>query len=94
MVPLLVLWAGLEQHRANGTSLASIIPIAVVGALVYYFQAPQPQVDAGFAGLLVVGSVLGVYLGARAIDRIPETQLKAALAALLVVVGLKEALLP
>jgi uncharacterized membrane protein YfcA len=93
-VPLLVLYAGLDQHRANGTSLASIVPIAIVGASIYYFSGPKPQVDAAFAGLLVVGSVLGVYLGARAIGRIPEVQLKAVLAALLVVVGLKEAFFP
>jgi uncharacterized membrane protein YfcA len=93
-VPLLVLYAGLDQHRANGTSLASIVPIAIVGASIYYFSGPKPQVDAAFAGLLVVGSVLGVYLGARAVDRIPEKQLKVGLAVLLVIIGRKELLLP
>src|SRR6202023_2632996 len=53
MIPLLVLWAKLPQHRANGTSLLAIIPIAVVGALVYYFQG-SPQVDLRFAVLLIV----------------------------------------
>ena len=94
LVPLLVLWAGLDQYRANGTSLAALIPIASVGALIYYFQGTSHQVDLGFALLLVVGSVLGAYLGARVLNRIPERQLKIAIAGLLLVVGLKELLLP
>jgi uncharacterized membrane protein YfcA len=94
MVPLLVLWTGVPQHRANGTSLLAIIPIAVVAAGVYYFHAGHPQVDLGFALLLVVGSVVGVYLGARAMSRIPEARLKAALGVLLVIVGFKELLFP
>ena len=94
MVPLLVLWTGVPQHRANGTSLLAIVPIAVVGALVYYFQAGHPQVDLRFALLLVLGSVVGVYLGARAMSRIPEVGLKMAIAVLLTAVGLKELLFP
>jgi uncharacterized membrane protein YfcA len=94
MVPLLVLWAGMPQHRANGTSLLAIVPIALVGALVYYFQGAHPQVDLGFALLLVIGSVLGAYLGARAMYRIPERQLAVVVVAVLLLVGLKELVLP
>jgi uncharacterized protein len=96
MIPLLVLWAKVPQHKANGTSLLAIIPIAIVGALVYYFQpvGGRPQVDLGFAFLLIIGSVVGAYLGARAMSRIPEAQLKVAVVLLMVAVGFKELLLP
>jgi uncharacterized protein len=96
MIPLLVLWAKVPQHKANGTSLLAIIPIAIVGALVYYFQpvGGRPQVDLAFALLLIVGSVVGAYLGARAMSRIPEAQLKVAVVVLMVAVGFKELLIP
>jgi uncharacterized membrane protein YfcA len=94
MIPLLVLWTGLPQHKANGTSLLAIIPIAIVGALVYYFQGSRPQVDLGFAFLLSIGSVVGAYLGARAASRLPEAQLKLGVVVLLVAVGVKELLFP
>jgi uncharacterized protein len=96
MIPLLVLWAKVDQHKANGTSLLAIIPIAIVGALVYYFQpvGGRPQVDLSFALLLIIGSVVGAYLGARAASRIPEAQLKVAVVVLMVAVGFKELLLP
>ena len=94
MVPLLVLWGGLTQHRANGTSLAAIIPIALAGALVYYFRGGHPAVDLPFGGLLVLGSVAGAYAGARAAGKIPERQLQVGVALLLAAVGLKELFLP
>jgi uncharacterized protein len=94
MIPLLVLWAKVPQHKANGTSLLAIVPIAIVGALVYYFQGSRPQVDLHFALLLVVGSVVGAYLGARAMDRIPDQQLKLLVVVVMVAVGFKELLFP
>jgi uncharacterized protein len=96
MIPLLVLWAKVPQHKANGTSLLAIIPIAIVGALVYYFEpvGGRPQVDLGFAFLLIIGSVVGAYLGARAASRIPEAQLKVAVVVMMVAVGCKELLFP
>jgi uncharacterized membrane protein YfcA len=34
IVPLLVLWLGYGEHRATGTSLAAIVGIAAIGAIV------------------------------------------------------------
>jgi uncharacterized protein len=94
MIPLLVMWARMPQHRANGTSLLAIAPIALLGALVYYFQGSRPQVDLGFAILLTIGSALGAYLGARAMSRIPDRELAIGMAVVLVLIGLKELVLP
>jgi uncharacterized membrane protein YfcA len=93
MVPLLVLWAGLAEHVAHGTSLAAIIPTAVVGAVIYYLGGGA-AVDLRFALFLTVGSVVGAYLGARAMARIPESALKIFMAALLAVVAVKEIVAP
>ncbi|HXI96681.1 MAG TPA: TSUP family transporter, partial [Candidatus Acidoferrum sp.] len=43
MVPLQVIWASRTQHRATGTSLAAILPIAVVAGATYYFGGRSPQ---------------------------------------------------
>ncbi|GAC1658153.1 MAG: hypothetical protein NVS9B1_17440 [Candidatus Dormibacteraceae bacterium] len=94
MVPLLVLWARFPQHRANGTSLLAIVPIAIFGAGVYYFGGAHPSVDLRFALLLVIGGVAGAFLGARLVNRVPEATLKIAVAALMTAVGLKELAFP
>jgi len=62
MVPVLVLGFGFSQHAAEGTSLAVVIPTALIGALRHH--------SAGYTdwrtGLLLGGSgVAGGLLGAR-----------------------------
>lgn len=90
MVPLQVIWARRDQHHAVGTSLAAILPIALVGAATYYFGRGTPQTDLTVAFFLAVGSVLGAFLGALAARRLSDYALKVIIAILLVAVGLKE----
>ena len=94
MVPLQVLWAKMPQKQANATSLVAIIPIALVAVPIYYFRKGTPQVDLHFALFLVIGSVIGAYVGARLLSRIPERELKYGVAALLFLAGLKELIFP
>jgi len=90
MVPLQVIWARRDQHRAVGTSLAAILPIGLVGAATYYVGRGTPQTDLTVAFFLAAGSVLGAFLGALAARRLSDNTLKVIIAILLVAVGLKE----
>ena len=94
LVPLQVLWAGVPQRFANANSLVAIIPIAIAALPIYYFRKDSPQVDLHAALFLVLGSVVGAYLGARVLSRIPDRELKIAVAVVLGVVGVKELVLP
>jgi uncharacterized protein len=94
MIPLLVLWAHVDQHRANATSLVAIIPIAIAAVPIYYFTKGSPQLDLRLALFLVLGSVFGAYVGARALKRIPDRPLRYGVAALMVIVGFKQLLFP
>jgi uncharacterized membrane protein YfcA len=90
MVPLQVMWSGSGQHRASGTSLAAILPIAVVAAARYYFGSGTPQVDLTVAFYLALGGTVGALAGALAARRISDTALKMIVAIVLVAVGVKE----
>jgi len=90
MVPLQVIWAKRSQHQATGTSLAAILPIAVVAAATYYFGRSSPQTDLTVAFFLAVGGAAGAFLGAVAARRMSDRTLKVIVAILLVAVGLKE----
>jgi uncharacterized membrane protein YfcA len=94
MVPLQVLWAKMPQRQANATSLVAIIPIAIVAVPIYYFRKGTPQVDFHMALFLVIGSVVGAYIGARALGRIPDRQLKVLVGIFLGLIGVKEILFP
>ncbi|MCA1571885.1 MAG: sulfite exporter TauE/SafE family protein [Chloroflexi bacterium] len=73
MVPAMVMLAGMAQGRASATSLASIVPIAAVGAFVF---GRSDSVDLLAAAVLMVGSLIGVQVGARLMPRIGDDRLR------------------
>jgi uncharacterized membrane protein YfcA len=89
MVPLQMLLTKVRQVEANATSLAAVIPISIAAAVVY-----APRVDFTFAILLMAGSVVGAYFGARFSARIPERGLQIIVAVVLAALGVKELILP
>jgi len=96
MVPLQVILADVKPLRANANSLAAIVPISIAGATVYYVAGTggHPALDLRFAGLLVLGGVMGAYGGARLASRLPSLWLARGLAVVLVLVGLKQLVIP
>src|SRR5690606_38183764 len=68
IVPALALWLGMPQRLAAGTSVAAILPTAVVGAISY---AVQGNVDWIAALCLAVGIVAGAQLGTYLLARLP-----------------------
>jgi len=85
MVPGMVMLAGFAQHRAHATSLAGIVPVAAVGAFVF---GRADSVDLLAALLLAVGSLLGVQVGARVMDRLSGENLTRAFGGFLVVLAI------
>lgn len=73
IVPLLVLWVGVEQRLAHAVSLAAILPIAIVGGLFFVVDG---AVDLALAALLGVGGMIGSVVGLRLLDRISERGLR------------------
>ena len=72
MVPGMVLFLAIPQHRAHATSLAAMIASSAAAVIPL---ALSHSIDWDTAGFLVVGSMLGAYLGARMFSRIPEVWL-------------------
>jgi uncharacterized protein len=94
LIPLQVLWASVPQRFANANSIVAILPIAVAAVPIYYFRKGSPEIDFRLALLLVIGSVVGAYIGARLLKRIPERELRLAVVVLLGLVGIKELVFP
>jgi uncharacterized protein len=85
LVPAMVLIVGFVQHRAQATSLAAIVPIAVVGALVF---GRADSVNFVAAALLAVGSLAGVQVGARLMHRLSDRALTRVFGIFLVIVAI------
>lgn len=86
MVPLMVSWFGFNQHIAQATSLAMIIPTALFGSIVYSMHG---SVDFRIAAFLAVGSIVSAMLGAYVMIHMPAKQLKAIFGVMLVLVGIR-----
>ena len=61
IVPALVMGFGFDQHLAQGTSLAVIVPTAVAGAVAH---RKRGFLDLRLAALMGAGGAAGVLLGA------------------------------
>jgi len=72
MVPGMVLFLAVPQHRAHATSLAAMIASSTAAVVPL---AMGNRIDWDTAGFLVAGSMVGAYLGARLFSRIPEVWL-------------------
>ena len=63
IVPALVFGLGLNQHTAQGTSLAMMIPPIGILAVMSYYKAGQIQLE--YAGILALTFVLGAWMGSK-----------------------------
>jgi len=63
IVPALVFGLGLNQHMAQGTSLAMMIPPIGILAVMSYYKAGQIQLE--YASILALTFVLGAWMGSK-----------------------------
>ena len=84
-VPALVWLYGMDQHKAQGTSLGALLaPVGILAFLEYYRKG---NADIRVAALLALGFLVGGYFGAAGAQLIPEVVLRRIFAGTLVVVG-------
>lgn len=84
MVPAMVLLAAMSQQRASASSLAAIVPIAAVGAVIF---GGAESVDLPAAAILIVGSLIGVQVGARLMARVGDDRLRVGFAVLMIAIA-------
>lgn len=85
-VPVLAVIVGLEQAVAQGTSLAVIVPTALIGT---YTHVRYQRVDWGAALPVAAGGILGAIAGARAALAADPLLLRRLFAGLLVVLAIR-----
>jgi uncharacterized protein len=73
MVPPLVIFIGMPQHLAQGTSLLAMLPGSALGAYTHHSLG---NVVKTIALGLIIGAAAGSYLGASLAQHIPELYLR------------------
>lgn len=90
LVPLLTKWTGLSQRRAFATSVAVVLPLSVVSAVVYFTKG---AIDFGFALPFLLGGAAGGLISGRIFQKIPLTLLRRVFGALILYGGVRALLL-
>lgn len=87
IVPLLIFWFAFGERLATGTSLAAIVVIGILGALLQGGIHGNVHVVTGL--LLTIPAVLGVVLGTAIQQRIPQKAVSYLFAILLVAIAIQ-----
>ncbi len=86
IVPLLIVWIGLGEREATGTSLMAIV---VIAALAVTLQAFYGNVDPPSAAVIGVPAVIGAIAGTALQQRVPERAISVLFAVLLTVIAIE-----
>ncbi|MGI6339989.1 MAG: sulfite exporter TauE/SafE family protein [Bacteroidales bacterium] len=87
LVPALVILMGFNQHLAQGTSLAMMLPpIGLIAAYNYYKAG---YVNIKFALILATAFILGSYFGSKLAISMPQALLKKVFAFVLIAVAIR-----
>ena len=86
LIPAMVFWLGEEQHTAHGTSLAIILPTALVSTFIYNLNS---HMDWSLTLKIISGSIIGGYLGAKLMEKIPAPRLKQIFGLFMMIAGVR-----
>ena len=87
MVPALVYFLGVDQHMAQGTSVAIMLPPIGLFAAYNYYKAGQ--VNIWYAVIIAFAFLAGGYFGSKIALALPENLMKKIFGILLLLVALR-----
>lgn len=87
IVPMLVYFGGMSQHKAQGTSLGALL--APIGVLAFWEYYKAGNVDVKAAILIAVTFTIGGYFGGRFAQQISEPMLRKVFAVMLILAAIR-----
>ena len=87
IVPALMFLCGFSQLKAQGTSLAILLPPVGIFAFIEYYKRGQVNIKAGI--LIVIFLVIGSVFGSKLAQNIPTEVLQKGFGVLMILISLK-----
>ncbi len=88
LVPAFVLFFGFAQKSAQGTALAVMAPLALVGALLYW-KNTEIEMNGPVIVLITCGALVGAFIGTKLAFRLPGHILTKVFAIVLAIAAVK-----
>ena len=73
LIPCLVFWNDIEDHKAHATAIAVILPLTIISSFIYI---KNNLVDYSLTYKVTIGSMLGAYIGSTMLNKISSQILK------------------
>ena len=93
LIPAMVMFFGFAQKSAQGAALAVMVPMALLGALLYWHDE-KIDVSLAAAAIMAAGALVGTVIGWQLARNVPGPTLKRIFAVYLLVIGLKMLIFP
>lgn len=87
IVPALIYLCGFNQLKAQGTSLAILLPPVGMAAFIHYYKNGQVDLKAGI--LIIIFLFIGSIFGAKFAEFIPVSILQKLFGVLMLIISLK-----
>lgn len=89
LVPLLTGWVGMEQKKSFATSVAVILPLSLVSAVIYFWKG---ALDFTSALPYLIGGAVGGLISGKVFQKIPLTFLRRVFGLLILYGGVRAVL--
>ena len=87
IIPALIFFMGMNQHQAQGTAIAALLPpVGILAAIRYYYSG---NVVVDIALYTSIGFLIGGLIGAMIAIPIPDLILKRLFAVYLIIIALR-----
>lgn len=89
IIPALIYFFGYDQLKAQGTSLAILLPPIGILAFLQYWHNPKVQIDLWAAGAIAAAFLIGGYFGGKWANVLDTHLVRKAFAILLMITAVQ-----
>ena len=86
VVPSLVYFINLEDYKAHATAISIILPLSIISIVIY---ALNNAISLRITFLVALGGIIGSYLGAKHLRKIPNLILRKLFASILIYTAIR-----
>ncbi|NSW91986.1 MAG: sulfite exporter TauE/SafE family protein [Firmicutes bacterium] len=85
-VPAMVMLLGSDEHKAHATAISVILPLTIISA---FFYINNRYVDWDITWKVILGGIVGGYVGAKLLNICPENILRRIFASFMIFAAIR-----